>query len=105
MRSHAPHPFGPRRTEAGGARDERVDDRPALANSAVCRIRRFDPDYIGPAGMLAVMNDLVDNVMYLNRRLRRLGLKPRLLGENEGIDRVKSVVVRAHYRATRWRKW
>ncbi|MBS1692155.1 MAG: transcriptional regulator [Actinobacteria bacterium] len=48
-------------------------------------------------------SDVFDDVVYLNARLRRLGLKPRPPGANARVDRVKSHLARIHERAARWR--
>lgn len=49
-------------------------------------------------------SDVHDNVVYLNARLRKLGLKPRPPGDGEPLDRAKSLMARIHGRAMQWRK-
>jgi hypothetical protein len=45
----------------------------------------------------------IKNVMWLNSCLRRLGIKARPPGQNEDVDHVKSIVMRAYNRAAGWR--
>lgn len=66
-----------------------VSDEPSISFSVTFRTNR---------------SDVHDNVVYLNARLRKLGLKPRPPGDGEPLDRAKSLVARIHGRAMQWRK-
>ncbi|MFV8165933.1 JmjC domain-containing protein [Mycobacterium sp. 134] len=65
-----------------------VSDEPSISFSVTFRTDR---------------SDIHDDVVYLNARLRKLGLRPRPPGAAERVDRAKSLAARIHVRAMQWR--
>lgn len=49
-------------------------------------------------------SDIFDNAVFLNARLRRLGINPRPPGTNARVDQLKSLTTRALQRMMQWRR-
>lgn len=65
-----------------------VSDAPSISFSVTFRTHRSDRH---------------DDVVYLNARLRRLGVRPRPPGDSVRVDRAKSLAARLHGRMLQWR--